>query len=517
MMNRWLIGAEDAYGYLFSIWHTQQALLAGSIGNTLYTRWLFYPHGVSMRYDAMPFYSVLFLPLQLIAGPVTVYDTVVVFTYVVTWLSLYVFLHYLSHHRPAAILASTVFTFGYFRTYHTAVGHLDWMGTMWLGVFLFFSYRAFVHGLSIRDVVLSALIFSLQAYTDYRMLIVLAVIAMFVGMRGIVIHGKLAFPRIAIQALVFVLISTCLVLPYVWQFRDLAGTVMRDDGTGYLDLAQLILPLNQYNRSAFLGLIFPVFVSLLIVAYRQIKPAMKQELRFWGLVCAVILTIAIGHEVRVFGTVVIDPPVMPYSVIQNTPFLRLFYRPARLAIIFHLAVAIALAPVLGYYWDRWKRSARYRVFLCLAIMLPLVLQIAWVYPIPVSVVGPTKLTEYLKLRRGAVLPYPLTDYQSALSDVVWHGRPLTGGYVSYIDRDTRHWLQETDVLRKILDCQRVGTCPPFNQSDTETVLNGLDIRDIVIYEYRSYPEAVAMFRRSFPDATTQEFDSAYVITLDPDE
>ncbi|MFL5734362.1 MAG: hypothetical protein ACJ78Q_14340, partial [Chloroflexia bacterium] len=127
---------EDIDQNLWNLWWVRQAVLGGH--NPFVTDMIWYPTPVSLYYHTLNvFNGLLAIPLLQFFSLTTVYNIIVLFSFVVGGYGAYLVVRYLCNNRWAAIVGSVVFTYS---AYHIATmrGLLQLISLEWFPFFVLF-------------------------------------------------------------------------------------------------------------------------------------------------------------------------------------------------------------------------------------------------------------------------------------------------------------------------------------------------------------------------------------------
>jgi len=161
--------SNDLYQNTWSFWWFQQAVDNPEI-DLYHTNLLFYPKGASLYAHALsPLNGVLAYPLQKFLPWHQVYNSLVIFNYVASGLSLFWFAYYYTKKFFPSFIAGAFFTFS---TYHFAQsrGHIEMASMQWL-VFFLLSLVWLLDSPKWHKAVISAVLLSLTLFnTPYQFL-----------------------------------------------------------------------------------------------------------------------------------------------------------------------------------------------------------------------------------------------------------------------------------------------------------------------------------------------------------
>lgn len=530
-------GTIDTTANLWYLWHAQTSMLTGAFENIFYTNLMCYPHGVSLTFDTFLFESIISLPIRLCCGTVAAYNFVILFTYIGTFIGMFLFLKLLSKNKNAAIVGALGFTFCTFRLQKTWAGHIDILQTEWLGFFLYFAYQAFFYRKKKVDIVGMAGMYILQAYTDYRTLAMLTFLMILVYIRAFIENLKEnRFWEYIQKISLFAVISFSGLLPFLFLLRS-AWTIevpippsqllvrMASKASHLLDF------INPWEKMAqvYLGwLSLALSVSYLLFAQKK-QQEEKCELAFWLIVFVASMLLCVGPTIQIQNGFAFHLPFLPYNWFINVPILKLFHIPSRFVVLMQIAlsvfVAFSVKKILSFTFSR-----SISVLCVSALSIGIVMQNLLFVPFIWNVFSTDTLTEIIAHgSNGSVLAIPFGYFDAFRPERNWNNsyamlqqiifqKPLLGGYVSYIDNATYQWYQNQQFFQRIVKCQDGHQCTAFTNDEANEFIRLYDLKYILINNVQGiYSHMIPFFSQSFPDSSYYEEKDKYLFIINPDE
>lgn len=131
--------------------------IVGSIGDNIYFVWMIgwvkralfdlhtnpfnvwflnYPEGWSLAYtEITPAQLLLAVPFSLLGGPTFGYNAALLLTFILSGVSMFLWVRHLTGRWEASLVAGTIFAFLPYRFAHFLIGHLNLTGTQWFPIY----------------------------------------------------------------------------------------------------------------------------------------------------------------------------------------------------------------------------------------------------------------------------------------------------------------------------------------------------------------------------------------------
>ena len=528
----------DGWQNYWNLWWMKLALV-DRIQSPLVTDMLYAPTGVSLYFHTLnPFNGLVTMPVQLAAGLIVAYNSVVLLSWVLAGYGVFLLTAWVLAQTErgerhvfaadaAAFVAGAIFTFAPLHMAHL-LGHMQVMSLEWIPFYVLFllrSMRAAAQGRPwLRTALLAGLFLAFVGLCDWYFVLYLffftALTLAWVGVRslwqwrrqGASYAVRRLLPVIGapvVAGALFVVLLSPMLLPMVreatrFSFMVRPPTDLYVLSAGVMDflVPNRLHTLARPTSFAWIGnQIAPVSERTISVGYVALILAVAGAWRargrsgLWVLTALFFFLMALGPRVHL-GNITWDdiptdagaaPSWTLFGVLNATvPFMRISRSVSRYALMVQLAVAVLAG--MGAYglFVRLRARRMWRGGAAAAAALALVLVLAeyWVAPYPVS--PPDTPPFYTRLAgeegTGAVLNLPMNyDRPGYLLYQTVHGRPLT---VAYISRDDPRTLTTRVPLLQHL--RHLG--PDIIDADVGavgmTVLDDLGVAYVVLDRYK---------------------------------
>lgn len=474
----------DNFEYLWKIWWVRHALV--DLGRSpLLNPDIFVPVGYPLALSETTLAHLLpSLPLTLAFGEVVSYNLLMLASFALSGLAMWLLAWHLTGHRGAAWLAGIIWAFSPYRVAHLGAGHLPLMGTAWLPLCLLCVDRA-IRRARARDGARAGLFWALAALSSWYYGYLLALfVALFVVLR---LRGRLFRLQWVPAALSGAVVAALLTWPALFPLLQLRPTSPRAT-LRYLDnwsaspldflvpsalhplwgpLVADIFPQNPQERLLLVGWV-PLGVALLGVRRRGVRtwlilgliaatlalgttlhlgrgplyvPAPPALAAKWGAALAFLSERLALHPTEYWGLHREGRLLIPLPTLLLYLFLP-FFNAMRVWSRFGLFVTLAVATLAGYgvvaLTGRVGRGRPGQRRPALVLGLAVILTLVELWPAPLafgrSQVQPQPVDEWLATQpRGAVALFPSERgwYGYALWENRAHGQPLAYGYGTF--------------------------------------------------------------------------------------
>lgn len=506
-----LIGTpgDDAMQHFWISWWTEHALI--DLGaSPVETGVLYYPDGAHHPMVAVtPYPQLAALPIALLFGPLVAYNVHWMLTFVLSALSAYLLVLYLTRNRYAAVLAGFVFAF-FPNRMAQSTAHFAQIVTYWFPLVALYLVK-----LKRRPNLRNALVFTVLLALSLLVNIVHIAYFLLPLLSVFLLYWLLADRQRFRGAAPYVLLAMAgagaltapFLLPFVWDTLSGRLEYLSQAGSSQFsaDAASFVVPAvthpllsripafrdfagrliadgNFRENTVYLG-----WVPLVLAGW-AIARGPRRRLWPWLALALVAAVLSLGPSLKVAG---IDTGLpMPYQAAQLLPFYKWGRVPGR----FNETIVLGLAVLAGYGFSRLT-ACRWRQGWLAALLIALVgLEYLTAWPIPTMADDrPAFLREWAAAEDDfAVLDLPQWPlwvreasnyamfYQTA------HERPIVGGYVWRLPEGregTMKAFQELlwpDGATDILARRRGREAIPL--------LNQYDIRYVLVHPHTLPPE-----------------------------
>ena len=510
------VPGEDAMQHLWISWWTKYALIDLGI-SPMQVDWLYYPDGViHPMLWVTPYAPIAGLPLALFVGQIPAYNIHLLLSFVLSGLTTYLLVLYLTRCRTAAVLAGLVFAI-FPNRMAQSTAHFAQAITYLFPLCILYLIRLKQQP-NIRNTLIFGVLWGLGLLVNiiHIAYLLLPVLVVFIGYWLLSERQGLRSGRtwlhLGLGLSIGGLISAPLLLPFAWY--ALTGKLDYLSQGGVLDfsadlLAFFVPPATHPILSHWAE--FKVFSERLIGAgnfrentvYLGIVPIVlavwamwrsrANRIMPWLALCVGASVLSLGPTLKV-GGLVTDIP-LPYAIVQYLPFYKWGRIPGR----FNETIVLGLAVLAAYGFAALTRNLKacQRLGLTVALSVLIGLEYWTVWPFPtMSGSQPEFYQEWRQDRRAfAVLDLPQWPlwvreasnyamfYQTA------HQHPIVGGYVWRLPQGRAGVMKafqellwpdgQTDIISR-----RRG-------SEAVPLLNQYNLRYVVIHPHTLPPEDVA--------------------------
>ena len=134
-------GLGDGVYFVWLIRWYQQVIFEGN-GYLFFNPWMNYPQGWHLSTTETALASALpGVPFSLVLGPVAGYNFAMAITFVLSGLSMYIWVRHLTKSDAAGLVAGTIYAFLPYRIAHFVAGHLNLSGTAWFPLYFMGLYE----------------------------------------------------------------------------------------------------------------------------------------------------------------------------------------------------------------------------------------------------------------------------------------------------------------------------------------------------------------------------------------
>lgn len=406
-----------------------------------------------------------FLPI------VTVYNLLVLTSFWLSAIGMYLLALDLTGSRRAAFLGGFLYAFCPYRFAH-ALGHLTTLSTQWLPFFLLYLVRA-LRKPSSKDVLAAALFLALNALACWYFLVDVWLFAGFAAAYFSLPWNRKESGRIVGTVLAVLLIGTAAVAPPIAamaleKVREGYGAGHAPgqypaDALGFFVLpftsswGMLFYPIwSRFRANPVEGATFVGYSVLLLLLWAG-RWIPRPAARFWGLALAFFLVCSLGPFLNVAGRAL--PIPLPYWVLDRfVPLFSLGGVPARLHIVSTACLAVLCAYAAREAFSRCRAGSGPRgrlrpIWVCFGILL-----VVDHLHLPAFTAEHRIPPFYGRMARDGE-KYALVDLTprgKALFCTTIHGKTLVGGYVARTSPRYARFIENSVSLRAIFSGRLAG-------------------------------------------------------------
>lgn len=481
--------SQDAYQNVWSLWWFSRAM-DDPKADLWHTNMLYYPQGASLYGHALsPLNGALAYPLQKFLSWHQVYNTLIIFNFVATGVSLFWFSYYYTKAWFPSLVAGGLYTFSTYHFLHSR-GHIEMASMQWLTLSLF-SLVWLLDKPSWKKAILAAIFLLLTLWnTPYHFLYITIVgLMLFMGYGWRYKRDRCRLKVLAVSLMKLVvccmLILGSTLSSYLYHFTT-QMFVGAHDARDFS--AELFNYISKPNR--FLGELTEGFwpkilegsssgeanvrltLASIIFSGIALKLFARKDFRVnvWFTVGLIFLILSLGPVLLYQGVL---PTIngktieisLPYAWLSKVlPPLRLSGVPGRMGVLPLLATCILTGFGLTYLQKKKK---------ILLIVTLLILAVAESLPKtipPLKTAIPYSISQLARLQPGGLLDLvhkpPLAMYYQ-----LFHQKPLVDGYLSRISLTNSKYFgaltkaQETNNLWLLCTTYQVKYLWTNNQLD----------------------------------------------------
>jgi hypothetical protein len=470
-----------------------------------YTRYLFYPTGVSLLYHSISWLTAaIALPLRALFGAIASYNLTFLLETLLCAGSLFALALYLTESALASFVAGFVFAFDPYRItramQHPNLANTGFIPLVLLG--LFRAWRGQRHWVWFAAAALACVLLT-GVHLFLMTSLAVAVLVPFEAWQT----RRFKDVRFWTTTLYFggacLLLTGPLVLPYVQSLHALHEAMATVSTSWSTDLLSLVVPgphhpfgarraydlYGEAGSVAYLGV-----VPFLLAVCAWFTRTTRRPALVWWFGFALFLILSFGPRIT-FDSREYDG-FMPYRLVQGLSVFRALRAPERLNLVSRVFFAMAVA------WGMLavERLLSKRPRLALAAV-PFVLFDYYAGPFPTRPIDHSEF--YTELGRrggsGAILALPLDRQASkrAMLAQTIHERPIVGGMVARTPNAAHRYIHGSALLRALaanrpLDCRKVA------YRDELKRLAGDDVEFIVVRYQRAGGHLPEAYRSYLP-------------------
>jgi hypothetical protein len=522
------IGFGDVYTHIWNLWYFHQSVMSARLGDLIHSKAIFFPNGASFINSLYIFNGLISYPVYLLFGSIAAYNFVVLFATVTTFIGIFMFLKLLTNDKTASIIAAFFYTFSFHRLMRLFNGQLPEYSAQWVGFFLFFFFQRFQFGKGKKNLFMAVGFFVLEAYTDYRTFIILALMTFFLFIHFAYQYQlKSRIKRYLKDTLFFTGLTLMMIFPLILLTRSFFGFSYKPD----LVDRQIIDNLMSADLSGFFMVVrrpisvylgwFTLVLCSIYLFFSKKSPKEFVMVKLWLYIGGFFLLLSMGPSIKFFGTKIYSGILMPYNILTKIPPLELFHIPHRFILGVNLALAVLATMSLKQIIGRLDK--KYHIFLITGFLFLGMWQNKAAFGFfQINTYRHTALLERLKSGEyGSVMQIPLGYHDSfrsfkltdetqenkeAIFDQIYHNKPLIGGWMTYIDNKSFSWFENQPLLQKIINCQNNNDCMPFSMEEMVVLTDVFKLKYIYFYDFSKYQSLLETFRKSYQDRIEEYID-----------
>ncbi|MFT7638101.1 MAG: hypothetical protein ACI9Y8_001892 [Candidatus Omnitrophota bacterium] len=355
-----LIGPpEDNMVFLWFLWHGSEALSRPD-WNLMHTTMMYAPEGMGLEY-ANYFYVgvVVTYLLKSFLGLVTIFNLLIITSFITAGLSTYALIRYITRHHVAALVGGIVFAFNPYHFGH-AEHHITLANIQFLPLVLLFVLRM-LREKHLGFALLAGLSMALASWCDWNYLLYTTLLCLFIFLYRIIRHrGRVLLMDIrqfsVMAILCFALLAPILIpmisigmanqnpanyLPGSDKYvADLWGFITPHMSHWSTQISAWVQGMNSkftgnaWEKAVYLGL-----VNILLICVARIWKDKATWPYFLGL--GAFMIFALGVSLHIGGRII--PAWMPYDILEKIPLFKHARNPSRIIIYAYLCLSVLVA------------------------------------------------------------------------------------------------------------------------------------------------------------------------------
>ena len=354
--SHFMCDGGDGFQNVWNMWWMKKSLMAGT--HPYYTNLLHYPDGITLLFQTLnPFNGLISIPFQFFFKMEEVYNLVVLFSFVMSGVSMYYLVDYLLDRKLPAFVAGIVFTFCPFHFAH-GLGHLQLIAMEWIPLYVLYLLKTYQEDRKI-NAILTALFWVLNSLCSWYYMIycfVFTVIFVIFYMikcgRKIIDNGFLK--RLGMAILIFSVVMSPILMPMLYTKITQDFTGEHNPEIWSADLESFFVPsgISTWGRRWFSGIWkdwtgntaensnYLGYIVLILSVYAVIK---DRRCHLWAVAGFIFFVMALGPYLHVGGKQFSIP--LPYLLFHRyIPFIAFTGVPERFDIMLKLCMSV----LVGY-------------------------------------------------------------------------------------------------------------------------------------------------------------------------
>ncbi len=462
LSTHFMCDGGDGFQNMWNMWWFKTSLL-DLHRNPYYTTYLHHPDGVSLLFQTFnPFNGLISIPLQFLFNMETTYNLIVIFSFIMSGISMYLLARYLIKNRLAAFIAGCIYTFCPFHFAH-GLGHLQLIAMEWMPLYILYMIKTHREG-GWKNGVLAGVFLILTSLCSWYYMIYSGFITLIYLIYHLIVNRASIINKnfgrdFLVLSVTFLVFMAPLLGPmlYTKMTQEFVGEHNPEDWSA--DLTSFFVPsgISTYGKAWFT----PVwsnwvgntaensnyigYVVLVLSIFALIK---CRDARFWGVVALFAFIMALGPYLRVMGKQYRLVP-LPYHLLHRyVPIFSFTGVPERFDLMFKFSLAIIVGYAVSWMYNKFG-SVRIRYgFIVLVSVFVIMEYLAVPY-----VQKKVEVSEFYREMAEDEDVYGVMDIPSGavtLYLATIHRKPLVGGYVSRPSQKALSFLKETPVIKDLM-------------------------------------------------------------------
>lgn len=462
LSTHFMCDGGDGFQNMWNMWWLKTSLL-NLHTNPYYTTYLHYPDGISLLFQTFnPFNGLISIPLQFLFRMEITYNLVVIFSFIMSGIGMYLLARYLIKNRLAAFISGVIYTFCPFHFAH-GLGHLQLIAMEWMPFYILYMIKTHREG-GWKNGVLGGLFLILTALCSWYYLIYSGFITCIYLIYHLIANRESVLSKNFGRniLILFVTFWVCMsplfgAMFYAKTTQEFVGEHNPENWSA--DLTSFLVPsaISTYGRAWFASIWgkwkgntaensnYIGYIVLGLSIFALIK---YRDSRFWGIVALFAFVMALGPYLRVMGKQYRVVP-LPYQLFHRyIPFFSFTGVPERFDIMLKFSLAIMSGYAVSGIYNKFGNIKVKYVFIVLISVLVIMEYLA--IPYVTTKVEFSKF--YYEMAKDEDV-YGVIDIPSGavtLYLATIHEKPLVGGYVSRPSEKALNFLSETPVIKDLM-------------------------------------------------------------------
>ncbi len=463
-----LIGPpEDNMVHFWNMWWANKVFFQQE-GSLAFSKYIFYPEGGSLLFQAYSFYNIfLSTVLTKFFSLVTVYNLLILSTFVLSGLGAYLLIRYLTDDSDISLIGGLIFAFNPSHFAHS-LHHIEISSIQFIPFFVLFFIKA-LRSNSRRDTFLACLFFALNGLCSLYYFILGIYFMVFSYVYLIWKKKQIILPE-ALAKIGLIIGSTVTILS-PWLFRMITLSFKHPDVTAssrmdvfVVDLFALFtphpnhifagLPIVEYINNTFTGFSWEFtaylgMVNIVLIAF-TFKGIIKNTAKYF-LAAFLFIVLSMGTYVHVLGRQ--TSIALPYAIIKHVPLLSSMRTPSRAIVFAYLFLAIIVSCAIKYAYNSFNFKVKTKRFFLLLITVLIFFDYFSVCNNKTKVYCPPVYSKIKNEKSDfGVLNLPVNDYTDMARYMMYqtiHEIPIVEGYIARkIDKSLLDYLEFRDLVKQ---------------------------------------------------------------------
>ena len=509
----------DGFQNMWNIWWLKTSLLSLHT-NPYYTTYLHYPDGISLLFQTFNLFNGLIsIPLQSLFRMELTYNLVVIFSFIMSGIGMYLLARYLIKNCLAAFISGVIYTFCPFHFAH-GLGHLQLIAMEWMPFYILYMIKTHREE-GWKNGVLAGIFLILTALCSWYYLIYSGLITCIyliyhlIANRESVLNKNVGRNFLILFVTFWIFMSPLLgAMFYAKTTQTFVGEHNPEDWSA--DLTSFFVPsgISTYGRTWFESIWSrwkgntaenSNYIGYIVLGLSILALIRFRDSRFWGIVAIFAFVMALGPYLRVMGKQYRAFP-LPYQLLHSyLPFFSFTGVPERFDIMLKFSLAIMSGhAVSGIYNCKPKASvlrfSNIRIkhgFIVLTSILVIMEYLAIPY-----VTTQVDVSEFYYEMAKDEDVYGVIDIPSGSVTLYFatiHQKPLIGGYVSRPSERAIDFLSETPIIKDLMGFGKTET-KDFPKTARD-IFSKYNIRYVITHSdaYRDFLETELSLKVHYED------------------